>query len=74
MCFAFSFLPATVFTVLGYIVLYCAIRSEGGVAVFGRILAVWAFIVAAGFPLMGAFITFSGACPIEALIQAIPGK
>lgn len=72
MCFMFSFIPATVFTVLGFIVLYCTTKSEGGVATFGRILSVWVFVIAAFFPLMGAFITFSDACPIAALIQAIP--
>lgn len=74
MCFVFSFLPATVFTVLGYIVLYCATRSEKGVATFGRILTVWVFIVAAFFLLMGALITFTDACPIDALIRAIPSQ
>ncbi len=69
MCFMFSFLPATVLTVLGYLVLYCATRSEGGVSAFGKVLAVWVFILAVFFPLMGALVSITGGCPIEALFQ-----
>jgi hypothetical protein len=34
-------------------------------------LAAWIFIIATLFPLMGAYVTFSGLCPIEELLQAI---
>ena len=69
MCFIFSFMPATVFTVLGYLVLYCATQSEGRVCTFGKVLAVWVFIIALFFPLMGAYVSITGGCPIEALFQ-----
>lgn len=71
MCFIFSLLPATVFTVLGYIVLYCATRSEGGVSTFGRVLAVWVFIIAVFFPLLGTYVSMAGVCPVQALFQEI---
>jgi hypothetical protein len=63
MCFFFSFLPATIWVVLGYFLLFSSTRAEGGVRLFGRILAIWAFIIAAFFPLMGAYVTFAGLCP-----------
>lgn len=73
MCLILSLLPATVFTVLGFIVLYCATQSEGRMSTFGRFLATWVFVVAAFFPLMGAYVTIAGVCPIEALLQGMPG-
>lgn len=52
MCFFFSFLPATIWVVLGYFLLFSSTKAEGGVRLLGRILAIWAFIIAAFFPLM----------------------
>jgi len=71
MCFFFSFLPATFWVVVGYFVLFASTKSEGGVRTFGRILAIWIFIIAAFIPLMGAYLTFSGLCPLEAVLQGM---
>jgi hypothetical protein len=71
MCFFFSFLPATFWVVVGYFVLFASTKSEGGVRTFGRILAIWIFIIAAFIPLMGAYISLSGLCPLEALLQGM---
>jgi hypothetical protein len=64
MCFFFSFLPATFWIVIGYFVLFSTTKSEGGIRLFGKILAIWVFIIASFFPIAGAFITISGMCPI----------
>lgn len=64
MCFLFSLFPATVLTILGYLVLYCATKSEGGMRVFGRILAAWVFVLAVIPPLAGAYVSIAGLCPI----------
>lgn len=37
MYFIFSLLPATLFAVLGYVVLYCAMRSDDGMRTAGKI-------------------------------------
>ncbi len=59
MTFFVGLLPATLFAVLGYIVLYCAIKSDGAFRAVGRFLAIWLFIAAA-FPLLGgAYVTLS---------------
>jgi len=71
MCFFFSFLPATFWVVVGYFVLFASTKSEGGVRTFGRILAIWIFIIAAFIPLMGAYISLSGLCPLETLLQGM---
>ena len=69
MCFLFSFLPATAYTVFGYFVLYCANQSEGRMNKFGKILAIWVFALAVLFLLMGAITSISGACPMEAVFE-----
>ena len=71
MCFFFSFIPATVFTVIGYFVLFSSSKTAGTVQIFGQVLAIWIFIVAAFFPVMGAYVTLSRLCPIEAMIQSM---
>ncbi len=69
MCFAISLIPATFWLVIGYFVLFVSSRAEGGVRKFGRILAVWIFLIAALIPLMAAYVTLSGLCPIAELLQ-----
>lgn len=71
MCFFFSLIPATIWVVLGYFILFSSTKTQGAVERFGRILAFWVFIIAALFPVMGAYATFAGLCPIEAMIQSM---
>lgn len=71
MCFFFSFIPATIWVVGGYFVLFSSTKTNGAVQTFGRILAVWLFIIAALIPVMGAYLTFSGLCPIDTIIQSM---
>ena len=71
MCFFFSFMPATFWAVIGYFVLFSSTKAQGGVRTFGRILAVWIFIIAAILPMAGAYVTLAGLCPIEALMEAV---
>ncbi len=61
-CFFFSFIPATVFLVIGYFVLFSSSRSEGTIQKFGEILAIWVFVVALFFPIMGTYVSISGLC------------
>ncbi len=69
MCFVFSFIPATIFLVIGYFVLFSSSKAEGALQKFGRILAVWFFIVALFFPICGAYVTLSGQCPMDEMMQ-----
>jgi hypothetical protein len=71
MCLFFSFLLATVWVVVGYFILFSSTKTQGAVQMFGRVLAIWVFLIAAFFPVMGAYVTFTGLCPIEAMIQAM---
>ena len=68
MCFFFSLIPATFFVTIGYFVLFATTKAANGMQVFGRILAIWIFIVAL-FPLIaGAYLTLSGQCPVEQMM------
>ena len=72
MCFLLSLFPATVLTVLGYIVLYCSKGTEGALRVFGKILAIWVFILAVVPPVVGAYVTKAGVCPVNAIMHRLP--
>lgn len=71
MCFFFSLVPATVWLVGGYFILFSTTKTEGTVRTFGQILAVWVFVIAAAIPVIGAYVTFSGLCPIDTIIQSM---
>jgi hypothetical protein len=74
MCFIFSFIPATIWLTIGYLVLYLAARSEGSIKRFGKILAIWIFIIAALIPIIGAYITLSGCCPLDMILDLLKGS
>jgi hypothetical protein len=74
MCFFFSLIPATGCVVVGYFVLFSATMTEGPVRIFGYILSVWLFIIAASIPVMGAYVTFAGLCPPQAMMQSMQPK
>ena len=73
MCFFFSFMPATALVVIGYFVLFSSTKTEGVVRKIGKILAIWLFVIAAFFPIMGAYMTIAGLCPMEGMMQTIHG-
>jgi hypothetical protein len=68
MWFFVSLIPATIWVVLGYFILFSSTKSEGAVQKFGQILAAWMFIIAALLPLMGAYATLSG-FSLEAMMK-----
>ncbi len=69
MCFLISFGPATFWLVVGYFVLFTSTRAEGNMQVFGRVLSIWIFVIALFIPIMGAYVTLSGLCPIGDMIS-----
>ena len=71
MCFFFSLIPATVFTTLGYFVLFASTKAEGTTKKFGKILAIWIFIIATFPIIMGTYVTLSGLCPFEDILKLI---
>lgn len=69
MCFIFSFIPATWAVVVGYFVLFASTKTEGGIRKFGKVLAIWIFVIASFFPMMGAFVTITDQCPMEEMMM-----
>ena len=71
MCFIFSFIPATILAILGYFVLFSSSRTEGLVQKFGQLLGIWVLIVALFFPIIGAYVTLAGLCPMDQMMQQL---
>ena len=69
MCFVFSLIPAHFYVIIGYLVLFASSKAEDGIKKFGQILAAWIFLLALLFPIVGAFITLSGICPMAEMLQ-----
>ena len=61
-------MPATIGLVVGYFILFSATKAEGGVRTFGKILAIWIFVITAFIPIAGAYVTFTNTCPMNAFM------
>jgi hypothetical protein len=69
MYFFFSFIPATIWVVLGYFILFSSTKAQGGTQTFGRVLAIWVFVIGVSFPLFGAYMTFAGVDPLGNVME-----
>lgn len=69
MCFFFSLIPATVWLIIGFFVLFASTKTEGTLRKFGKVLAIWSFVIATLFPLGGAYVTLAGLCPVESMME-----
>lgn len=69
MCFFISFMPATFWLILGYFVLFSSTKAEGRVRTLGRALAIWAFIIAGFILLAGVYVTTTGLCTMDMVMQ-----
>jgi len=69
MCFIISLIPATILVTIGYFVLFTSKKAEGSISKFGYILTIWLFILASFYPICGAYLTISGSCPIENIME-----
>ncbi|MCP4582024.1 MAG: hypothetical protein GY839_10425, partial [candidate division Zixibacteria bacterium] len=49
-------------------------RADGIIQKFGKILAIWIFVIATFFPICGAYATISGKCPMNKIMQQIEMK
>lgn len=70
MCLFFSLLPATIWLVIGYFVLFSSTKASGSVRTLGRALGIWAFVISGCIVLAGAYVTMSGLCPMDAWINS----
>jgi hypothetical protein len=74
MYFFFSLIPATLAVILGYFILFSSTKAQGGVKTFGRVLAVWVLILAASFPLAGAYATYAGVPSLEEMMRSMHSR
>ncbi len=74
MCFLFSFFPATIWSIIGYFVLFLSSKVEGRIKTLGLALAVWAFVIAGFILLAGAYVTTTGMCTMEVVMQCIVNR
>ena len=72
-CFFFSLIPATMVAVIGYLVLFSTTKVEGIIQKFGKILAIWLFVIASFFPMMGVYVAISGPCPLIEMMEQNSG-
>jgi len=70
MCFIVSFVPATFWAIVGYLVLFSSRKAEGRVKTLGQVLAGWTFVLAVLIPIAAAYVTFAGLCPLNAIFAA----
>jgi hypothetical protein len=70
MYFFISLIPATIWAVLGYFVLFSSTKTQGAVQRFGYYLAIWIFIIAAFSMVAGAYLTFE-APAIETVMKSM---
>ena len=71
MYFFVSLIPTTLAVVLGYFILFSSTKTHGGVQTFGQILAVWVLVLAALFPLAGAYATFAAVPSIGDMMRGM---
>lgn len=69
MCFFISFIPATFWAIIGYFVLFSSTKAEGRVKTLGQVLGVWALIISACILLAGAYVTMTGLCSMDMMMQ-----
>ncbi len=69
MCFLISFMPATFWAIVGYFILFSSTKVDGGVKTLGQVLGVWALVIAGFIILAGAYVSMTGLCSAELLLQ-----
>jgi len=74
MCFFVSLIPATVWVIIGFFVLFASTKAEGALRKFGHGLAIWVFIIASLIPVAGAYMAISGMCPMEQHLEEMMEK
>jgi len=74
MCFFASLIPATVWIIIGFFVLFASTKAEGALRKFGHGLAIWVFIIASLIPVAGAYMAISGMCPMEQHLEEMMEK
>ena len=62
-------MPATFWAIVGYFILFSSTKAEGAVKTLGQVLAVWAFMIAGFILLAGAYVTITGMCSMDVMME-----
>jgi hypothetical protein len=69
MCAFMCFIPATIFLTISYFVLLTAQKAESArIKIFGKVVAVLLWGIAAMVIILGFYVTIAGKCPIDKLL------
>ncbi len=71
MCLLCSFIPASIFTTIGYFVLSTAgAQNNSGMNLFGVLLAIVLFVIAISFITCGLYMTVTKKCPMGKFFES----
>jgi hypothetical protein len=56
---------------VGYFVLFAASKADDRIKIFGWVLAIWLFMIAAFILIAGAYVTLAGLCPMADMVRAL---
>ena len=69
MCAFLCFIPATIFLTISYFVLLTLGKAESTrIKIFGKVVAVLLWGIAAMVIILGFYVTIAGKCPIDKLL------
>ena len=69
MCAFLCFIPATIFLTISYFVLLTLEKAESaGIKIFGKVITVLLWCIAAMVIILGFYVTITGKCPIDKLL------
>jgi hypothetical protein len=64
MCFFIGLMPATLLMIVSYFVLFSSNKTDSrGTRIFGQVLAIWLFVIAASIFITASYVTLAGLCP-----------
>jgi hypothetical protein len=64
-------MPATICATVAYFVLFAASKADDGIKTFGRVLAIWLFVIAAFIPIIAAYVSLAGLCPMDDILKTL---
>jgi len=69
MCAFLCFIPATIFLTISYFVLLTLQKAESArIKIFGKVVTVLLWCIAAMVIILGFYVTVAGICPVDKLL------
>jgi len=72
MSFVISLISATLWLIVGYFVLFSTSKTDSvGIRLFGVILSIWIFVIAAAIVIAAGYFTVAGLCHIGDMMRSM---